>query len=117
MAGERDEASNFPERVSATGDAYVAGRDIHVHLEHSGGAPSRDREALTNAVRATGRIPIAWNVPRRLNNFTGRTDKLDAIEQALNTVRPWEGGGRAVAITALRGLGGVGKTQLALEYA
>jgi hypothetical protein len=42
--------------------------------------------------------------------FTGREDLLGAVREAL------AGGDRAV-VQALRGMGGVGKTQLAIEYA
>ncbi|CUU59250.1 NB-ARC domain-containing protein [Parafrankia irregularis] len=56
-------------------------------------------------------LPPVWNVPARLATFTGRRHLLDAVHTGLSTP-----GGR-VAVTALRGLGGVGKTQLAIEYA
>ena len=55
-----------------------------------------------------------WLVPLPRNSFfTGREDILEALHAQL-------GGDRTVALTqssALRGLGGVGKTQIALEYA
>ena len=53
----------------------------------------------------------------RLATFTGREDLLRRIEQALNTPRHRDDRGPTVAITALRGLGGIGKTQLTVEYA
>ncbi len=56
-------------------------------------------------------LPQVWNVPARLATFTGRQQLLDQVRAGLAS-----GGGR-VAVTALRGLGGVGKTQLAVEYA
>ena len=51
-----------------------------------------------------------------MNTFSGRADMLDDIARALSAKHPGRHG-PAVAITALRGLGGVGKTQLAVEYA
>src|SRR6266436_8737737 len=55
-----------------------------------------------------------WNVPYRRNKFyTERDDALDALHQELQ-MRD------AVALTqpqAITGLGGIGKTQMALEYA
>ncbi|MEW9547846.1 FxSxx-COOH system tetratricopeptide repeat protein [Nonomuraea sp. NPDC050783] len=51
-------------------------------------------------------------VPKRNLNFTGRKDLLAALRKSINTVT-------AVVAQpqALQGLGGVGKTQLAIEYA
>jgi hypothetical protein len=57
-----------------------------------------------------GRQPAIFNVPPRLRYFTGRHDLLDRLRAGLADRSP-------VAVTALRGLGGVGKTQVAIEYA
>ncbi len=58
--------------------------------------------------------PAIWNVPHHRNrNFTGRSQLLADLRQALTAEK-------AAALTqtqAVHGLGGVGKTQLALEYA
>ena len=60
----------------------------------------------------SGGLPEIFNVPHQRNpNFTGRDELLGQLREAL-------GGGESAAITqAIHGLGGVGKTQLALEYA
>ncbi len=62
--------------------------------------------------RYPGCLPAIWNVPHRRNpNFTGREDILDALRTTLTS-------GQAAALTqAIVGLGGVGKTQTATEYA
>ena len=61
--------------------------------------------------RLPGVLPLVWgNVPARNPGFTGRDQMLADVRQALL------GGGRAV-VQALQGMGGVGKTQLAMEYA
>ncbi|MGI2904736.1 FxSxx-COOH system tetratricopeptide repeat protein [Tolypothrix sp. VBCCA 56010] len=44
------------------------------------------------------------------NNFVGREDKLEQLNQALHTKG-------CVAISAVAGMGGVGKTEIAIQYA
>ncbi|MBK6019485.1 FxSxx-COOH system tetratricopeptide repeat protein, partial [Streptomyces sp. MBT53] len=51
-----------------------------------------------------------WNVPARNAGFVGRDELLVEVRGRLT-------GGRPVAVVALDGRGGVGKTQLAAEYA
>jgi tetratricopeptide (TPR) repeat protein len=64
------------------------------------------------APRFPGQLPAIWNIGEARNPyFTGRDDILDRLHASL-------GAGKAAALTqAIQGLGGVGKTQLALEYA
>ncbi|GAA3759071.1 hypothetical protein HDA32_003706 [Spinactinospora alkalitolerans] len=55
--------------------------------------------------------PLIWgNVPPKNHNFTGRESELDQVHQRLSE------GTTAVLPQAVHGMGGVGKTQLALEY-
>ena len=57
-------------------------------------------------------LPPTWNVPHRRNpNFTGREELLEELHTQLAS------GEHAALTQAISGLGGVGKTQLALEYA
>ncbi|HTW00812.1 MAG TPA: FxSxx-COOH system tetratricopeptide repeat protein [Streptosporangiaceae bacterium] len=51
-----------------------------------------------------------WNIPARNLAFTGRDDLLAAVGERLSA-------GHAAVVQALHGMGGVGKTQLAAEYA
>ena len=55
--------------------------------------------------------PQVWgNVPARNPNFTGRGELLEQLAKRLNS------GTTAVLPSALHGLGGIGKTQMATEY-
>ena len=66
---------------------------------------------FTEKPRFPGKIPAIWNVPARNADFTGRAAILERLRDKLG------GGTTMVVAQALYGLGGVGKTQLALEYA
>ncbi len=62
-------------------------------------------------------VPLIWgNVPPRNPNFTGRTELLDQLGERLTA------GGTTVVLpadflpAALHGMGGIGKTQMVVEY-
>ncbi|WP_055715422.1 FxSxx-COOH system tetratricopeptide repeat protein [Streptomyces torulosus] len=57
--------------------------------------------------RYPGAEPLIWNLPLRSSSFTGRTRLLEEVRGRL-----WSGRG-----LVLKGMGGVGKTLLAQEYA
>jgi cellulose biosynthesis protein BcsQ len=61
--------------------------------------------------RFPGTAPRIWSAPARNADFTGRAETLEQLRDKLS------GGGAVVVAQALYGLGGVGKTQLAQEYA
>jgi tetratricopeptide (TPR) repeat protein len=79
-------------------------------------APSRTIASAPSFPGATPTIamPAIWNIPfLRNQNFTGREDELAELHASLNS-------GEATALIqpqAISGLGGIGKTQLAVEYA
>jgi tetratricopeptide (TPR) repeat protein len=59
--------------------------------------------------RLPGWLPGVWNLPLRNVAFTGRDGMIVALRDRLCA-------GRHVVVEALHGMGGVGKTQLAIEY-
>lgn len=62
--------------------------------------------------RRDGDVPPIWgNVPPRNPNFTGRQEALQWLGERLTA-----GGATAVLPAALHGMGGIGKTQMAVEY-
>jgi tetratricopeptide (TPR) repeat protein len=80
--------------------------------------PGGDAEAgLVSALSANvgdGRsdLPEVWGrIPQRNKNFTGREGILEQLREGLGSDVT------AVVPTALQGFGGVGKTQVAIEYA
>jgi hypothetical protein len=60
--------------------------------------------------RPPGVLPPVWNAGPRNRDFVGREAALASVHERLRS-------GGAAVVQALHGLGGVGKTQLALEYA
>lgn len=74
--------------------------------------PSPQRYTTINHPQFPGTLPPIWSVPHQRNpNFIGRNALLTELHDALIT-------GKQAALTqAIVGLGGIGKTQLAIEYA
>ena len=73
------------------------------------GFPGAGR-AMPREPRFPGALPRVWKVPARNPNFTGRGPDLERWPRDLAA-------GSAVTVQSVRGMGGVGKTQLAIEYA
>jgi tetratricopeptide (TPR) repeat protein len=60
--------------------------------------------------RFPGSLPEIWNLPPRNTGFIARSDELAHIQASL-------AGRSLTTVQAVRGMGGVGKTQTAIEYA
>ena len=65
-------------------------------------------------VRFPGKLARVSNLPGRNSSFTGRADLLEKLRDQLVG---GDGGPAVVLPRALHGMGGVGKSQVALEYA
>lgn len=74
--------------------------------------PDSAAHSAKDEPRFPGTLPSVWNIPRRNPNFTGRDQILEDLRQSLHKTH-----NTALTQQALYGLGGIGKTQLALEYA
>jgi tetratricopeptide (TPR) repeat protein len=81
-------------------------KPTHRQLYPSGQTPSA-------GARFPGSRPAVFEVPARNIHFTGRNHLLEALRARLSM----HGSGAIVQAGAIHGLGGVGKTQLAIEYA
>ena len=69
-------------------------------------------DSQLSRTRASGHVPEVWGgVPQRNKNFTGRDDLLAELRASITTDMT------VVLPHALHGIGGVGKTQVAIEYA
>src|SRR5215211_98260 len=79
----------------------------------SGRRPYPGGQAAPAGARFPGHRPAIFEVPARNLHFTGRNELL----QVLRTHLAEHATGAVVQAGAVHGLGGVGKTQLAIEYA
>ena len=107
--GARQEA--FRRRVRDSGlvtSSFASPDALGQLVERSLRALARKRRG-TGPLQAEGELRV-WNIPARNPGFTGRDGLLAAVRERLLA------GDKAV-VQALHGMGGVGKTQLAAEYA
>src|SRR5580704_11504731 len=107
--GARQEA--FRRRVQAGGLVTQS----FASPDELGRLVERSLRELAQARQSAGPLPPdsvlrVWNIPARNPGFTGRDGLLAAVRDRLLA-------GDAAVVQALQGMGGVGKTQLAIEYA
>ncbi|MGQ5261424.1 FxSxx-COOH system tetratricopeptide repeat protein [Micromonospora sp. ZYX-F-536] len=113
VTAHRTMESGMSDRVKSPGPGVSFGTTTPDTLAtDSDVIPGRLRiHDLETAHRLDGQAPaIVGNLPLRNTNFTGRRDLLDSLHQRLRA------GTTAVLPEAVHGAGGVGKSQLVIEY-
>jgi hypothetical protein len=121
---DRRPVQRFRQRLRDAGlvvRSFTSGAGLELEVFHALSelaVQDPERRALTSRrphpgePQVSGMVPQIWNVPNRNADFTGRGSILDRLHDELT------GDGTAVVLArAVYGLGGVGKTQVALEYA
>jgi len=104
-SGQDGPEAGVSQDIQAERDAFTAGRDLTVIYQYA------STPAGTGGLRAAGPMRRLWgHVPPRNPGFIGREELLSRIRAGLLA-------GDRTAVQALQGIGGVGKTQLAVEYA
>ncbi|MGR6963211.1 FxSxx-COOH system tetratricopeptide repeat protein [Geodermatophilus sp. URMC 61] len=86
-------------------DRLIGGRPTAAPPFPSAGSAPPDKPGFA------GTLPAVWRMPPRNPRFTGRDEMLAELRRRLRAGEP------TLVVQALYGLGGVGKTQLAIEYA
>ncbi|WP_433789135.1 FxSxx-COOH system tetratricopeptide repeat protein [Actinoplanes sp. CA-252034] len=93
--------------------AFISGQSVELATERILGLFGRsgaDVDPRAIGARFPGRPPAVFNVLNRNTRFTGRQEELRHLRSLLR-------GSAAPAPVAILGMGGIGKTQIALEYA
>ena len=95
--------------------------NVHQSLVGVEDREERKRRIIAAAERQSQAAPPPprpfIGVPPRIASFTGRADELDQLDAILMHDKPAAVTQASVGRAAVRGMGGVGKTSLAIEYA
>jgi NB-ARC domain-containing protein len=103
------------ERVLFGNDACYAGWRLELRRAHAAGWNAKRDSRSTQSANARA-VTALYGVPPRIPGFVGRSEELDQLDAILNEGRP-AAVTQVVGRAAVQGLGGVGKTSLAIEYA
>jgi tetratricopeptide (TPR) repeat protein len=85
------------------------------HAPSFPGTSGSARLASGHAIGYPGKLPEIWKVPSRNAFFVGRDQLIERLHR--NFQQPSKRVGRSIAVISLQGISGIGKTQLAVEYA
>ena len=72
--------------------------------------PRPEQQPSRIAAAATAVEHRVWTIPARVRGFTGRAELLAELEETLQSGEP-------IVVQAVTGMGGIGKTTAAIEYA
>ncbi|WP_433789141.1 FxSxx-COOH system tetratricopeptide repeat protein [Actinoplanes sp. CA-252034] len=116
-----DDLSPLPAYPLAA-SAFISGKPVELAMERVlrlVGRSAADVDPQAIGVRFPGRPPVVFNPLVRNARFTGREGDLRELRARLRGGRPVVVSGTAPPKlqVALQGMGGIGKTQVALEYA
>ncbi|MGH4009620.1 MAG: FxSxx-COOH system tetratricopeptide repeat protein [Pseudonocardiaceae bacterium] len=103
--------SRFPVPGPPTLDPTSSDESASGDVDDARYSGSHTTTGTTRETKTQGPTPIWGNVPPRNPNFTGREELLSLLSEHLTA-----GSTTAVLPAALYGMGGIGKTQMAVEY-
>lgn len=110
-AAERADLENDPAAISTPTEITIP-RSRDSEPERTTTSPVSATPSTELGKREPGDAPPIWgDVPPRNLNFTGRQDLIDQLRTELTV-----SGTTAVLPATLHGMGGIGKTQTAVEY-
>src|SRR3954447_4042146 len=110
--GRRQHAFRFRLAESGVTTATVTSpAELETALLYALTALPRPQPRAARAEAATAAVQRrVWTIPARVRGFTGRADLLAELEAALRSGEP-------AVVQAVTGIGGIGKTTAAIEYA
>jgi tetratricopeptide (TPR) repeat protein/transcriptional regulator with XRE-family HTH domain len=117
--GSQQPSPYFREKLCALFDKSAQDLGL-IPEEPSSSITQQDAPEIGAAQSSSTETPGLWTVPYLRNpHFTGREDLLEQLTQRLSPQESASGNICRAALTqpqAIKGLGGIGKTQIAVEY-